>query len=143
MIDWKPNENYRLVKVLINHSNHSSINWDIAQKEDWDQIVDIPFPNIPADWDEFEVQKLAEKNAKEILKLIDNLESEIEDDNTIAEFYIMLQGEFSYCYMLRDILKKKLLFLNFAIPTTERIVEIKEDGTKISKFKFVTWRIFY
>ncbi len=34
------------MKVLINHSNHPHSGWGDKQKEGWDKIVDIPFPNI-------------------------------------------------------------------------------------------------
>ena len=56
---------------FINHTNHPSARWEEAQRcaaEAYGVIADIPFPQIPADWDEDAVRRLAEENAREILR---------------------------------------------------------------------------
>jgi len=128
-------------KLLINCSNHSSLKWSEEQKEGWDVIVDVPFPAIDPRW---------EVNSEEYLLALVNARNAILDIITHSEYlewekYIMLQGEFSFCYMLYG--KLSLLdssfFKSFVIPTTERVVEEKlEDGVykKTATFKFVMWR---
>lgn len=127
------------MKILINLSNHPSSKWDKKQKEEWDTIIDIPFPNIPAEMDIFGVADLVNEYEHKLVKITKGFSYE--------EFFVMLQGEFTFCYILWESLKH--VYVNFVwhicIPTTERKVHEKqrEDGTveKITVFEFVRWRI--
>lgn len=119
------------MKILINHSNHPVEKWSEEQKAGWDKIVDLPFPAIDPHADMEEIEKIALENFKKIREIAVR---EGADKNSI---YVMLQGEFSYCYTLFHSIRN--LFL-IAIPTTERVVEEKPDGSKVSVFKFVRWR---
>lgn len=119
------------MKVLINHSNHPSDKWDDEQRMGWDRIFDLPFPNISPEADTEEVLRIVHEQLKELKKLTENIGAD-------ADVYVMLQGEFTYCYIFRDLLNKPY---HIAIPTTRRDVVEIPDGTKVSKFRFVRWRI--
>lgn len=127
------------MRVLINHSNHPSIKWDDRQKEDWDKIIDIPFPTVSPCADTDEVYNLAKGNFGKIL-----WEWEIAKREGY-EPYIYVAGEYTYCYIMYDLLRLYLSPLKLAIPTTARMVieRTKEDGTteKVSVFEFVRWRV--
>lgn len=101
---------------LINISNHNSNQWSKEQKVGFDEIIDVQFPNIPANATTDEV-------------------------STEDELNIMLQGEFSLCYKLKELMDK----VNYYIPTTERKV-VESFGTnneiiKTTIFQFVQWRV--
>jgi len=112
------------MKKLINLSNHPSANWELEQKAGWDEIIDIPFPNVAPNASEEEVIELA----AELLKKIKNT----------GVKNIMLQGEFTLVFALQQMLIEEG-FYNFFFPTTERKV-VEQNGIKTSVFKFVRWR---
>ena len=124
--------------ILINLTNHPSASWSESQKKDWDEIIDISFPNIPAEYSEKQINDLvSEYNNK-----LEKIAGEIEQN---SELNLLLQGEFSFCYTLFKTLREdSKREWNFYIPTTERKVveKINPDGTtmKISEFQFVRWR---
>jgi len=129
------------MKLLINCSNHPSLKWSEEQKEGWDIIIDVPFPAIDPRWDttseEYLLALVGTRNT--ILDVLSNHEY------LELEKHIMLQGEFSLCYLLYSKLSllDSLFFDGFVVPTTERVVEEKvEDGVckKTAVFRFVMWR---
>ncbi|MEN3039712.1 MAG: hypothetical protein ABDI07_11315, partial [Candidatus Kryptonium sp.] len=99
------------MRILVNHTNHPSTNWHPAQKEGWDAIVDIAFPNIPPQWSEEELRKFAREKFLELRDVIRNYG---------AEVWVCLQGEYSYCYLMFDMLASMppSNLKGFAIPTT-------------------------
>lgn len=113
------------MKKLLNLSNHLSINWSDDQKGEWDEIIDIPFPNVDPNMNEEEVILLAKDFANRI------------KETNITN--IMLQGEFSFVFILQQLLIEEGGF-KFFFPTTERVVVEEKDGVKKSVFKFVRWR---
>ena len=120
---------------LINISNHNSKNWSKEQKVGFDEIVDIQFPNIPANATTKDV----------ILTAYDLLDKITDEVSTEDELNIMLQGEFSLCYKLKELLDKAYWTVNYYIPTTERkVVEsfgINKETIKEAIFQFVQWRV--
>ncbi len=128
------------MKILINHSNHPVGKWEEAQRQGWDVIVDLPFPSVSSVSSVEEVEKLVEDNIEKIFEIAKQNEKQDEK----ASIYLMLQGEFSYCYIMMKKLQEKMrekgVDIKFAIPTTERIVQENEKGEKISKFQFQRWR---
>ena len=129
-----------MTNILINLSNHPSSKWSESQKEGWDEIIDISFPNIPAEYSEMQVLDLVtEFSAK-----LGELANEVEKKN--SPLNLCLMGEFSFCYLLKEVLEDNLEgdVWHFFIPTTERKVVEKQnpDGTtvKTSEFSFVRWR---
>lgn len=125
------------MKHLLVISNHAPNKWSNEQKEGWDKIDYIPFPNVPANATTTEViEKYANPIAAEIGAFYN------ECDNMNAEGYITIQGEFSLCKIIFDVLHGEKV--KFVFPTTERIAveEIQPDGSvqKKSVFKFSQWR---
>lgn len=127
------------MKILINHSNHPSDKWHPAQKEGWDKIIDLPFPNIDPHADTRQVADL-------VTEYYVSLELTISKQD--GEVWLMLQGEFTYCYLLYERVRSYLIYSDYArnfrglaIPTTERRVVENPDGTKTSTFEFVRWRL--
>lgn len=120
---------------LINISNHNSNNWSKEQKVGFDEIIDVQFPNIPANATTKDVILIA-------YDLLDKLTDEVSMED---ELNIMLQGEFSLCYKLKELMDKAYWTVNYYIPTTERnVVEsVNIDGatTKNVTFQFVQWRV--
>ena len=120
---------------LINISNHNSNNWSKEQKAGFDEIIDIQFPNVPANATTKDV----------ILTAYDLLDKITDEVLTEDELNIMLQGEFSLCYKLKELIDKAYWTINYYIPTTERnVVEsVNIDGatTKNVTFQFVQWRV--
>lgn len=119
--------------MFVNHTNHLSEKWSDEQRkaaEKYGEIVDFPFPNIGADWDENQVAELVEVNAKKIIAL-----------NPAA---VLCQGEYSYTYAMINYLRKNNILVLAA--TSERMVEeiVADDGTtqKILLFKFIRFRQF-
>lgn len=132
------------MNILFNISNHSSDKWSVAQKQNWDRVIDIPFPNIDPNWDTAEV---IENAVSPIAGKLGELVTQ-EFGQTPAELNIMLQGEFSFCHLFKEVMDKNLNGdkVVWWIPTTERktVEKVKEDGTteKISIFEFCRWRKF-
>ena len=57
--------------MLLNFSNHASKNWNAEQVKaatQWGEIVDYPFPCVPAAADETEINRIAEDIVKNIKK---------------------------------------------------------------------------
>src|SRR3990167_10791199 len=115
------------MKKLIVVSNHPPTGWSEEQKKGWDEIVYIPFPNVPANADFHEFKDITERTALEISIACKN-------SNRIS---ICIQGDFSLSAAI-ILAVAKWENINFVFPTTERIVEEKE-GVKTSVFKFVQW----
>ena len=112
---------------LINVSNHPSSKWSDKQWQGFDVVYDIQFPNVDPNW-----------NTEQVGCLVDHILDEI---NELDVNNIMLQGEFTLCYLLQNKLSTKTIW----IPTTERkVVEVvNADGTvtKNTTFEFVRWRM--
>ena len=118
--------------MLINLSNHPSANWSAEQKNaaelQYGKIVDLPFPNIPAEWDAEEVVELANDYLRRCERLLDN------GDPASA---VHLAGEPVFCFVLAQLLLKAGVIC--LVSTTERIV-CEDNGTKTSVFRFNRFR---
>jgi hypothetical protein len=121
-------------KILINISNHPSAKWSEEQKKGWDRILDIPFPQISPEWGEETVHQMS----YDIREQVEGIKIE-----QGTRPFIMLQGEFSLCYLLYEKLRNG--GYKIAIPTTSRevIEETTSTGEVVKKsiFRFVRWRI--
>lgn len=122
---------------LLAITNHNPEKWDEEQKKGWDEIIFVPFPNIPSELDTESVAEIAD----EIYDIVMSFYRKCDDEYVSG--YIMLQGEFSLCKLVFDKLHKENV--KWAFPTTDRkvIEKINEDGTvtKTSVFQFVRWRL--
>lgn len=116
---------------LVNISNHASSKWSEEQKKGFEEIVDIQFPNVSPKAKVEEVEAIA----KEIISKVRELDT----------FDIMVQGEFTLCYLIQREILKHNPNIKIWIPSTERrAVETIVNGTtttKTSIFEFVGWRI--
>lgn len=116
-------------KVFINVSNHPSQKWSEKQlkaAEYYGEIVDMDFPQIPAEEDAVELHDLANMSVKNILRLYKD-----------AHITIHIMGEMNFTYAFVHIAKAH--GINCVASTTERIVTEK-DGVKTSVFNFVQFR---
>lgn len=116
--------------MLLNLSNHPSLNWSEAQKQaaaaKYGEIRDLPFPQIDPEWEAAQVRQLAEE-----------YESEIRENNPTA---VHIMGEMTFCFKL--ITRLNAIGILCIASTTERIV-MEKEGVKTSTFKFVQFREYY
>ena len=117
--------------VFLNCTNHTSNFWNEEQKKEalkYGKIVDYPFPSVDAGMTEGEIVTLAQKAAKEIVKI-----------NPAA---VLCQGEFTLTYQLINMLKKEGIVVLAACSERKTVERVIEDGMaeKISMFKFVKYR---
>lgn len=117
--------------TFINHTNHTSVQWSLEQRttaEKYGEIIDLPFPNVGADWNEEKISQFVEINAKKIIEM-----------NPAA---VLCQGEYNYTYSMINYLKRNNIVVLAA--ASERVVDekVQLDGTtqKVSSFKFVQFR---
>lgn len=120
--------------MLINLSNHPHSSWkeeQIAAANCYGSIIDIAFPNIPADWNTARVKKYAEKYSKECMSKI--------DASTDSSSAIHLAGEPVFCYYVAQ----RLISSGYMVltSTTQRNT-IEENGKKTSVFQFERYRAY-
>lgn len=129
-------------RILINISNHPSSKWSEKQKEGWDEIIDIPFPNVPPQNDTAQVvNSVLDFVGKEVTPTVLGLQSKYAGEDYDYSFFIA--GEQTFTLYLIMSIKNYCGFVNLAIPTTERKVVEKQEGDKTLKesvFEFVRWR---
>ena len=118
---------------FINHTNPPSARWEEAQRraaEAYGVIADIPFPQIPADWDEDAVRRLAEENARVILAR--------------SPVAVLVQGEFTYTYALINLLKAADIPVLSACSERHVNERVNEAGETVreSRFAFCRFRVY-
>lgn len=127
--------------MLINLTNHPFKHWSKEQKEaavkQFGEVVDMKFPDIPADADENYVVKLAVEYGIQIEDILDVFEPE-GNKTQLYEDGIHLMGEMTFCYALIDYLGTEMPY--FYASTTERKVHYDKAGNKVVDFKFVKFR---
>ena len=119
--------------VFVNHTNHPSARWDAQQlmeAESFGTVVDVPFPEVPADASEEDVQEMVQEHLAEILAL--------------HPAAVLCQGEFTYTYlMIHQLLLRHIPVL---AACSERQTEERHnaDGstTRVSHFIFRQYRRF-
>ncbi len=122
------------VKGIFNSQKKEYQNaWPLEQLnaaiELFDEIVELPFPEILPDWSASDVKILAKKYCDQCIALMKNPSSR----NAVH-----IGGETMFCYYV-------ILFLmtqgyQVVSSTSERIVENLGDNKIIKKFKFVKFR---
>lgn len=114
--------------MLLNLSNHPSVNWPANQKEvaisKYSTIEDLSFPQIPPTMDEDELNKIVEEYEIKVRQL----------DPTAVH----LMGEMTFTFRL--VTRLKSIGIPCIASTTERIAAEDKNGNKISLFKFVNFR---
>lgn len=117
--------------MIVNFTNHPSSVWCKEQLNAaalWGEIVDMPFPNVPAAADENAVIALADIYCAKICAL--------------APDAVLVQGEMSLLFAVVERLCRKEIAV--LCSTSERICEVTvgDDGSSVRKsiFKFVRFR---
>jgi hypothetical protein len=116
--------------MLINLSNHPSMNWSESQlsaAKQYGEIIDMPFPVIDPSADEEAIYLLANEYADRILGM------RVDDDVTVH-----VMGEMIFTYKIVSTLKAS--GIECVASTTLRKVKDTADGKKISEFEFVRFR---
>ena len=117
--------------IFINFSNHPSTEWSKEQKEEaltyGENLIDLPFPNVNPYIDEIAI---AQKADEYVLKI-----KEIAEGKCTT---VHIMGEMNLTYLI----VQKLIDQNICCvsSTSERNVEILEDGSKNVFFKFIRFR---
>ncbi|SEH22433.1 hypothetical protein [Selenomonas sp. KH1T6] len=118
------------MSVFINHSNHPSANWSQERKEAalaYGGIMDMPFPELQADYSEQKINEVVQKYHSEIMAM--------------SPAAVLCQGEFTYTYGLVRLLKEHGITVLAAC--SERLSREEWQGDvsrKVSYFKFVKFR---
>lgn len=124
----KPN-----VKLLY-IGNHDPQKWHPSQREGWDEIQFIPFPEVDPTLSRAEVMEIAKELAVDIIKWLDNPTN-----------FVCIQGEYSlFFFVIIELVKNNCDLSRIVFPTTRRevIEEVDANGAtkKTAVFKFVKWR---
>ena len=119
------------MKYLISICNHATTTWHKDQKKEWDYIVDIKFPNVPADIPTEVVNTMSKYLHTHVTSHIEIIK--LDDKN--AEIYVYVAGEFTLSYYLFWRLIKA--GINIIVPASERII----DKHNVRSFKFNQWRV--
>lgn len=124
-------------KYFINISNHPTSKWSDEQlnaaKRMAETIIDIPFPNIPSTAEPLDIKGLLFALESEIFHKINDI------DIGPYDVILHIMGEMGFCFMAISFFKQKYGWRVYH-STTERVVEEKPDGSKVSKFHFVQFR---
>ena len=146
--------------MLINLSNHPSGSWSDAQRaaamDQYGEVKDMDFPNIPPTWTHEQVETCAWNYWAEISFQLEG-QAKNHPDNCPQPFgtlgglgcvcpqnAVHLMGETSFVVAFArywDEFTGGPLNLNMICSTTERIVTQLPDGTKQSAFRFVGFRV--
>lgn len=122
--------------TFYNLTNHPSSKWSEEQKAAALQIVggedgagiivDIPFPNIPPDANKLNVRKTVYDCYAKYF------------DGANRNDVVLVQGEMVFTFHMVNLLQSECI--RCVAATTERIVEERPNGEKVSVFKFIKFR---
>ena len=113
--------------MFINLSNHPSAHWNERQTkaaQEYGEIVNIAFPDIPCNATSAEVTDIADRYVSMITKY-DNLT-------------VHIMGEMTFTFAVVKRLKE--LGIRCVASTSERRTTYTADGVKMSEFSFVRFR---
>lgn len=117
--------------MIVNFTNHPCGGWSeeqFAAAERWGDIIDLSFPNVPAESDENDIAALADIYCSRICEL-----------NPDA---VLIQGEMSLTYALIHRLRQSGIHVLCAASERVCTTAAADDGSVIRKsiFKFVRFR---
>ena len=118
--------------IFVNLSNHPSSSWCDSQlmaSKKYGAICDLKFPKIDSTIDEEGINKLVENIIADI-QLLSN--------NWSCHVTVHIMGEMTFTYAM--VQKLRMMGVTCVASTTERIVDIQPDGSKVVKFKFERFR---
>ena len=119
-------------KIFINLSNHPSLNWSNRQIDEatvYGIIIDIPFPKVDPNADEYEIEKMA-------TDLVAKIKYISESEDAIVTVHIMGEMNLSFS-IVNKLLEKNICCV---ASTAYRDVEELDDGSKSVKFEFKQFR---
>jgi hypothetical protein len=118
--------------MLLNLSNHPSPSWPEAQRraaiEQYGEVRDFPFPQIPPQADADGVRRLVEDCEARIRKIATGR----------PDLAVHIMGELTFTHMLVN--RLQAVGIPCVASTTERIVTEEANGKKVSQFNFVRFR---
>ncbi|HKL03690.1 MAG TPA: TIGR02221 family CRISPR-associated protein [Cryomorphaceae bacterium] len=113
---------------LINLSNHASEKWSDTQRrkalEIAEEIIDIPFPTVPPEADEIQIEVMAQETVDKVLQYNPS--------------HVHIMGEFTLTY--RMVRKLKAHDVTCIASTSKRKVSTLPDNSRKVKFDFSTFR---
>lgn len=123
--DYKPIE-----RILINLTNHPYKDWSTEQKQaavSFGNVIDLPFPMISPEASSDDIKSLTGEYFNKI--------EEISEDKVVT---VHVMGEMIFVFSIVTKLKAK--GYRCIASTTDRDVQINEDGIKTAIFKFHQFR---
>lgn len=117
--------------MLINLSNHPTAMWlpeqVAAAHSAYGEVIDLPFPAVPADADEAAIQTIAQEYLHKVQTIAQS-----------AEAVVHIMGEMTLTYALVCLLKQS--GYTCVASTSVREVYEEEPGKKTAVFRFVRFR---
>lgn len=119
--------------MLLNLSNHPSNKWSddqrVAAQQQFGELSDMPFPNIPPQYSTDQVRLLAEQYSIQIRR--------IAAEHTLT---VHLMGELTFCFALIRLLQQQ--GIPCVAATSQRNTIENLDGSKTIVFRFVQFRTY-
>ena len=128
--------------MLINLSNHPTAMWLPEQTEaahrTYGEVFDLPFPTVPADADEADIQTIAQEYLKKVQTIAQEYLNKVQTFSPPAEAVVHIMGEMTLTYALVCLLKQA--GYTCVASTSVREVYEEEPGKKTAVFRFVRFR---
>ncbi len=128
--------------MLINLSNHPTAMWLPEQIEAahrvYGEVLDLPFPAVPADADEADIQTIAQEYLKKVQTIAQEYLNKVQTFSPSAEAVVHIMGEMTLTYALVCLLKQA--GYTCVASTSVREVYEEEPGKKTAVFRFVRFR---
>ena len=128
--------------MLINLSNHPTAMWLPEQTEAahsaYGEVFDLPFPTVPADADEADIQTIAQEYLKKVQTIAQEYLNKVQTFSPSAEAVVHIMGEMTLTYALVCLLKQA--GYTCVASTSVREVYEEEPGKKTAVFRFVRFR---
>lgn len=128
--------------MLINLSNHPTAVWLPEQTEAahsaYGEVFDLPFPTVPADADEADIQTIAQEYLNKVQVIAQEYQSKVQAIAPPAEAVVHIMGEMTLTYALVCLLKQA--GYTCVASTSVREVYEEEPGKKTAVFRFVRFR---
>lgn len=120
--------------MFLNYSNHPSSLWSenqIKAAKKYGNIVDISFPQIPTNFEEASVEKIAESEYKKIISL----------NPTV----VLCQGEMTFCHNMVNRLIENSITVVAACSERVNDERLLPDGRTVKQvvFEFVRFRKYF
>lgn len=128
--------------MLINLSNHPTAVWLPEQTEAahsaYGEVFDLPFPTVPADADEADIQTIAQEYLNKVQVIAQEYQSKVQAITPPAEAVVHIMGEMTLTYAIVCLLKQA--GYTCVASTSVREVYEEEPGKKTAVFRFVRFR---